>query len=141
MRAEGRSEDKARRADILNSLSSMHLSSSFLMMVEEFEINLQGIAKTGRFTVPGVDGKALINELLDIVESGNAQPSQFETMLKRLGMSENASASIVTLQGVMGILRTMPDQAYPSLRALTQLRGAAQTVLESAILREEEATG
>jgi hypothetical protein len=118
MRAEGRSEDKARRADILNSLSSMHLSSSFLMMVEEFEINLQ-----------------------DIVESGNGQPSQFETMLKRLGMSENASASIVTLQGVMGILRTMPDQAYPSLRALTQLRGAAQTVLESAILREEEATG
>jgi hypothetical protein len=40
----------------------------------------------------------------------------------------------------MGILRTMPDRAYPSLRALTQLRDAAQTVLEAAILREEEAT-
>jgi hypothetical protein len=140
MRAEARSEDKARRTDILNNLSSMHLSSSFLMMVEEFETNLQGIAKTGSFTVPGVNGKALINELLDIVESGNGQPAQFEKMLNRLGLAENASASIVTLQGVIGILRTMPDRAYPSLRALNQLRDAAQTVLEAAILREEEAT-
>lgn len=141
MRAEGRSEDKARRADILNSLSSMHLSSSFLMMVEEFELNLQGIAKTGSFSVPDVDGKMLINELLNIVESGNAQPPHFETMLKRLGLSDHASASIVTLQGVMGVLRTMPDQAYPSMRAFIQLRDAAQTVLQSAILREEEAAG
>jgi hypothetical protein len=130
----------ARRADILNNLSSMHLSSSFLMMVEEFEVNLQGIAKTGSFTVPGLNGKALINELLDIIESGNGQPAQFEKMLNRLGLTDNASASIVTLQGVIGILRTMPDRAYPSLRALNQLRDAAQTVLEAAIVREEEAT-
>lgn len=140
MRAEARSEDKARRTDILNNLSSMHLSSSFLMMVEEFETNLQGIAKTGSFTIPDVSGKALINELLDIIESGNGQPVQFEKMLKRLGLADNASASIVTLQGVMSILRTMPDRTYPSLRALTQLQEAAQTVLEAAILREEEAT-
>ncbi|WP_228526954.1 TyeA family type III secretion system gatekeeper subunit [Noviherbaspirillum soli] len=118
----------------------MHLSSSFLMMVEEFEMNLQGIAKMGSFNVPHVNGKALINELLDIIESGNGQPAQFEKMLNRLGLADNASASIVTLQGVIGILRTMPDRAYPSLRALTQLREAAQTVLEAAILREEEAT-
>jgi hypothetical protein len=71
MRAEARSEDKARRTDILNNLSSMHLSSSFLMMVEEFEINLQGIGKAGGFAVPDVNGKALINELLDIIESGS----------------------------------------------------------------------
>jgi hypothetical protein len=118
----------------------MHLSSSFLMMVEEFEMNLQGIARTASYTVPEVNGKALINELLDIIESGNGQPAQFETMLNRLELADNASASIVTLQGVIGILRTMPDRAYPSLRALTQLRAAAQTVLEMAILREEEAT-
>lgn len=110
------------------------------MMVEEFETNLQGIAKTGSFTIPDVSGKALINELLDIIESGNGQPVQFEKMLKRLGLADNASASIVTLQGVMSILRTMPDRTYPSLRALTQLQEAAQTVLEAAILREEEAT-
>ena len=61
-------------------------------------------------------------------------------MLTRLGLADNASASIVTLQGVMGILRTMPDRAYPNLRALAQLRDGAQTVLEAAILREEEAT-
>ena len=82
----------------------------------------------------------MIYELLDIIESGNGQPAQFEKLLKRLGLANHASASIVTLQGIMGILRTMPDRAYPSLRALSQLRDAAQTVLEAAILREEEAT-
>ena len=140
MRAEARSDDKARRTDILNNLSSMHLSSSFLMMVEEFEINLQGIGKAGGFAVPDVNGKASINELLDIIESGSGQPAQFEKLLKRLGLADHASASIVTLQGVIGILRTMPDRAYPSLRVLNQLRDAAQTVLEAAILREEAAT-
>lgn len=139
MRAEAGSEDTERRTDILNNLSSMHLSSSFLMMVEEFEMNMQGIARTGSFPIPHVNGKALINELLDIIESGNGQPAQFEKMLSRLGLAEHASASIVALQGVIGILRAMPDRAYPSMRAFVQLREAAQTVLEAAILREEEA--
>lgn len=61
-------------------------------------------------------------------------------MLKRLGLADSPSAAIVTLQGVLGILRTMPEQAYPSLRVFSQLRDAAQSVLEAAVSREEEIT-
>lgn len=141
VRAEQRSDDSARRADVLNRLSSMHLSSSFLMMVEDFEKNIKGITKLGRFAFPDISGKVLIQELLEIIESGAGQPSKFEGLLTRLGLANHVSASIVTLQGIMGILRTLPDQTYPSVRTRTQMQEAAQTVLEAAIVREEEMVG
>lgn len=141
MRAEQRSDDSARRADVLNRLSSMHLSSSFLMMVEDFEKNIKGITKLGRFAFPDISGKVLIQELLEIIESGAGQPLKFEGLLTRLGLANHVSASIVTLQGIMGILRTLPDQTYPNVRTRTQMQEAAQTVLEAATVREEEMAG
>lgn len=118
----------------------MHLSASFLMMVDEFEEKLAGAAAKANVQVPQVNGTMMILGLLDVIESGSSQPSQFEMLLTRLGLDKNAWTEIFTLQGIKEILRTMPDRIYDSIRGLAKLQDAAQTVLEAAILREEAAT-
>lgn len=140
LRAEQSSGDKAHLSEILGSLSSMHLSTSLLMMVDEFEEKLAGAAAKAKVEVPKVNGTMLILGLLDVIESGSSQPSQFETLLARLGLDKNDWTQIFTLQGIKEILRTMPDRIYESIRGLAKLQEAAQTVLEAAILREEAAT-
>lgn len=74
-----------------------------------------------------------------MIDSGSSQPSQFETLLAKLGLDCDAWTEIFTLQGIKEILRTMPDRIYDSIRGLGKLQEAAQTVLEAAILREEAA--
>lgn len=118
----------------------MHLSVSFLMMVDEFEEKLAGAAARANVQVPQVDGTLMVLGLLDVIESGSSQPSQLEMLLSRLGLDKNPWTEIFTLQGIKEILRTMPDRIYDSIRSLTKLQDAAQTVLEAAILREEAAT-
>jgi hypothetical protein len=140
LRAEQSSGDKAHLSEILDSLSSMHLSTSFLMMVDDFEEKLAGAARKAKVDVPQVDGTMMILGLLDVIDSGSSQPSQFETLLARLGLNKNPWTEIFTLQGIKEILRTMPDRIYDSIRGLAKLQEAAQTVLEAAILREEAAT-
>jgi hypothetical protein len=140
LRADQSSGDKAHLSEILDSLSSMHLSTSFLMMVDEFEEKLAGAATRAQVEVPQVNGTMLILGLLDVIESGSSQPSQFETLLTRLGLDRNPWTEIFTLQGIKEILRTMPDRIYDSIRGLAKLQEAAQTVLEAAILREEAAS-
>lgn len=139
LRSEQSSGDKAHLSEILDNLSSMHLSTSFLMMVEEFEERLAGAASRAKVDVPPVSGTMMILGLLDVIDSGSSQPSQFETLLARLGLDKNPWTEIFTLQGIKEILRTMPDRIYDSIRALAKLQEAAQTVLEAAILREEAA--
>ena len=140
LRADQSSGDKAHLAEILDNLSSMHLSTSFLMMVDEFEEKLSGAATRARVEVPQVNGTMMILGLLDVIESGSSQPSQFETLLARLGLDRNPWTEVFTLQGIKEILRTMPDRIYDSIRSLAKLQEAAQTVLEAAILREEAAS-
>jgi hypothetical protein len=140
LRAEQSSGDKAHLSEILDSLSSMHLSTSFLMMVDDFEEKLAGAARKAKVEVPKVNGTMMILGLLDVIDSGSSQPSQFETLLAKLGLNKNAWTEIFTLQGIKEILRTMPDRIYDSIRGLAKLQEAAQTVLEAAILREEAAT-
>jgi hypothetical protein len=118
----------------------MHLSTSFLMMVDDFEEKLAGAARKAKVEVPKVNGTMMILGLLDVIDSGSSQPSQFETLLAKLGLNKNAWTEIFTLQGIKEILRTMPDRIYDSIRGLAKLQEAAQTVLEAAILREEAAT-
>lgn len=139
LRAEQSSGEKAHLSEILDNLSSMHLSTSFLMMVDEFEEKLAGAAAKARVAVPPVNGTMMILGLLDVIDSGSSQPSQFETLLAKLGLDKNVWTEIFTLQGIKEILRTMPDRIYDSIRGLAKLQEAAQTVLESAILREEAA--
>jgi hypothetical protein len=117
----------------------MHLSTSFLMMVDEFEDKLAGAASRAKVDVPPVSGTMMILGLLDVIDSGSSQPSQFETLLAKLGLDKNPWTEIFTLQGIKEILRTMPDRIYDSIRGLAKLQEAAQTVLEAAILREEAA--
>ena len=140
LRAEQSSGDKAHLSEILDGLSSMHLSVSFLMMVDEFEEKLAGAAARANVQAPQVDGTLMVLGLLDVIESGSSQPSQFEMLLSRLGLDKNPWTEIFTLQGIKEILRTMPDRIYDSIRSLAKLQDAAQTVLEAAILREEAAT-
>lgn len=140
LRAEQSSGDKAHLSEILDGLSSMHLSVSFLMMVDEFEEKLAGAAARAKVQAPQVDGTLMVLGLLDVIESGSSQPSQFEMLLSRLGLDQNPWTEIFTLQGIKEILRTMPDRIYDSIRSLAKLQDAAQTVLEAAILREEAAT-
>ena len=135
LRAEKSSGDKAHLSEIL---TSMHLSSSFLMMVEEFDTRLAGAAARAGVALPEVNGKMLVLGLIDIIESGSSQPSQFEALLAKLGLDRNPWTVIVTMQGIKEILRTMPERIYASVKALGKLQEAAQTVLEAAILREEE---
>jgi hypothetical protein len=118
----------------------MHLSASFLMMIDEFEEKLAGAAARANVAVPPVNGTMMVLGLLDVIESGSFQPSQFEMLLSRLGLDKNAWTEIFTLQGIKDILRTMPDRIYDSIKGLAKLQDAAQTVLEAAILREESAT-
>ncbi|SMP44714.1 TyeA family type III secretion system gatekeeper subunit [Noviherbaspirillum suwonense] len=139
LRAERSSSDKAHLSEILDSLSSMHLSTSFLMMVDEFEEKLAGAAARAKVEVPPVNGTMMVLGLLDVIDSGSSQPSQFETLLAKLGLDCDAWTEIFTLQGIKEILRTMPDRIYDSIRGLGKLQEAAQTVLEAAILREEAA--
>jgi hypothetical protein len=139
LRAEQPSGDKAHLSEILDNLSSMHLSSSFLMLVDEFDEKLAGAAARAKIDVPPVNGTAMILGLLDIIESGSSQPAQFEALLAKLGLDAKPWTVIVSLQGIKEILRTMPDRIYDSVRGLTKLQEAAQTVLEAAILREEAA--
>jgi hypothetical protein len=139
LRAEQSSGEKAHLSEILDNLSSMHLSTSFLMMVDEFEEKLAGAAAKARVAVPPVNGTMMILGLLDVIDSGSSQPSQFETLLAKLGLDKNVWTEIFTLQGIKEILRTMPDRIYDSIRGLAKLQEAAQTVLENAILREEAA--
>lgn len=117
----------------------MHLSTSFLMMVDEFEEKLAGAAAKAKVAVPPVNGTMMILGLLDVIDSGSSQPSQFETLLTKLGLDKNVWTEIFSLQGIKEILRTMPDRIYDSIKGLARLQEAAQTVLESAILREEAA--
>lgn len=138
LRADQSSGDKAHLSEILASMGSLHLSSSFLMMVEEFEEKLAGAAARANVTLPEVSGKMLVLGLIDVIESGSAQPSQFEALLAKLGLDRNPWTTIVTLQGIKEILRTMPERIYTSIKALGKLQDAAQTVLEAAILREED---
>lgn len=138
LRAEKSSGDKAHLSEILTSMGSMHLSSSFLMMVEEFETRLAGAAASAGVTLPEVNGKMLVLGLIDIIESGSSQPAQFEALLAKLGLDRNPWTVIVTMQGIKEIMRTMPERIYASVKALGKLQEAAQTVLEAAILREEE---
>lgn len=109
------------------------------MMVEGFEEKLAGAASRARVEVPPVSGTMLILGLLDVIESGSSQPSQFETLLARLNLDKNPWTEIFTLQGIKEILRTMPERIYDNVRGLVKLQEAAQTVLEAAILREEAA--
>jgi hypothetical protein len=139
LRADQSSGEKAHLSEILDNLSSMHLSTSFLMMVDEFEEKLAGAAAKAKVAVPPVNGTMMILGLLDVIDSGSSQPSQFETLLAKLGLDKNVWTEIFTLQGIKEILRTMPDRIYDSIRGLAKLQEAAQAVLESAILREEAA--
>lgn len=139
LRAEVSSADKARLAEIIDNLSCMHLSASFLMMVAEFEERLAGAAFRAQVEIPAVNGTMLMLGLLDVIDSGSSQPSQFESLLARLGLNRNAWTEIFALQGIKEILRTMPDRIYDNLKSLAKLQDAAQTVLEAAILREEAA--
>jgi hypothetical protein len=139
LRADRSSVDKAHLSEILDKLSSMHLSTSFLMMVETFEEKLAGAAAIARVDIPAVNGTTMVLGLLDVIDSGSSQPSQFETLLAKLGLDKNVWTEIFTLQGIKEILRNMPDRIYDSIRGLAKLQDAAQTVLEGAILREEAA--
>ena len=139
LRADQSSGEKAHLSEILDNLSSMHLSTSFLMMVDEFEEKLAGAAAKAKVAIPPVNGTMMILGLLDVIDSGSSQPSQFETLLTKLGLDKNVWTEIFTLQGIKEILRTMPDRIYDSIRGLAKLQEAAQSVLESAILREEAA--
>ena len=139
LRAENSSADKAHLAEIIDNLSSMHLSASFVMMVNEFEERLAGAAAMAQVEIPPVNGTMLMLGLLDVIDSGSSQPSQFESLLNKLGLNKNAWTEIVSLQGIKEILRSMPDRIYDNLKGLARLQDAAQTVLEAAILREEAA--
>lgn len=137
LRADWSSIDKAQLSEIIDKLSSMHLSTSFLMMVDSFEQKLAGAAAIAKVDVPTVDGTTMVLGLLDVIESGSSQPSQFETLLAKLGLDKNVWTEIFTLQGIKDILCSMPDRVYDSIKGLAKLQEAAQTVLEGAILREE----
>jgi type III secretion system TyeA family effector delivery regulator len=58
-------------------------------------------------------------------------------LLKTLGISGNQE-TIVALQGMMAILREMPDGIFRDAKSLPTLLNTAQQVLDAAILREEE---
>ena len=137
LRNDHSSDNNAHLSAILNSMSNMHLSTSFMMMVDEFEEKLKGAARRAEVKLPDVDGKTLVLALIDVIESGSSQPFQFENLLAKLGLDRNPWTAIVSLQGIKEILRTMPERIYSSLKALGKLQEAAQTVLEAAILREE----
>lgn len=137
LRNEHSSDNNAHLSAILSSMSNMHLSTSFMMMVDEFEENLKGAALRADVKLPEVDGKTLVLALLDVIESGSAQPSQFENLLAKLGLDRNPWTAVVSLQGIKKILREMPERIYARIKTLGNLQAAAQTVLEAAILREE----
>jgi type III secretion protein W len=139
LRADQSSREKAHLSAILKGISNMHLSSSLLMMVQQFGENLAGAARAAGVTPSKVDGGVLMRELIDMVDTRHAQPRHFEQLLSSLGIS-NLQECIVALQGIKGILREMPDRIYADDKVLPSLLQAAQGALDDAILREEAAS-
>jgi type III secretion system TyeA family effector delivery regulator len=122
---------------ILQDISNMHLSTSLLMMVEQFRENCAGAALAGDYEAEPIDSGMLMRELIDVVDTPMVQPRHFEGLLKTLGISGNQE-TIVALQGMMAILREMPDGIFRDAKSLPTLLNTAQQVLDAAILREEE---
>jgi type III secretion system TyeA family effector delivery regulator len=139
LRADHSSREKAHLSAILKGISNMHLSSSLLMMVQQFGENLAGAARAAGVTPSKVDGGVLMRELIDVIDTRHAQPRHFEQLLTSLGIT-NLQESIVALQGIKAILREMPDRIYVDDRVLPSLLQAAQVALDDAILREEAAS-
>lgn len=129
--------DEARLRVILQDISHMHLSTSLLMMVEQFRDNCAGAALASGYQAKPIDTGLLMRELIDVVDTPMVQPRHFEGLLKTLGIDGNHE-SIVALQGMMAILREMPDRIFRDANTLPTLLKTAQQVLDAAILREEE---
>jgi type III secretion system TyeA family effector delivery regulator len=131
--------DDVRLRVILQDISHMHLSTSLLMMVEQFRENCAGAARAAGYAARPIDSGMLMRELIDVVDTPMVQPRHFEGLLKTLGIAGDRE-SIVALQGMMAILREMPDRIFRDAGSLPNLLKAAQQVLDAAILREEEGT-
>ncbi|MBK4733258.1 TyeA family type III secretion system gatekeeper subunit [Noviherbaspirillum pedocola] len=129
--------DSDRLRVILQDISHMHLSTSLLMMVEQFRENCAGAALAGGYAAKPIDSGMLMRELIDVVDTPMVQTRHFEGLLKTLGISGNQE-TIVALQGMMAILREMPDRIFRDANTLPTLLKTAQQVLDAAILREEE---
>jgi type III secretion protein W len=139
LRADEPSRDKAHLSAILKGISNMHLSSSLLMMVQQFGENLAGAVRAAGVTPSRVDGGVLMRELIDVIDTRHAQPRHFEQLLTSLGIT-GLQESIVALQGIKAILREMPERIYADDKVLPSLLQAAQGALDDAILREEAAS-
>ena len=138
LRADQSSREKAHLSAILKGISNMHLSSSLLMMVEQFGENLAGATRAAGGAPGRADGGVLMRELIDVIDTRHAHSGHFNQLLASLGIS-NLQESIVALQGIKAILREMPDRIYADDKVLPSLLRAAQEALDEAILREEAA--
>jgi type III secretion system TyeA family effector delivery regulator len=135
--AANSARDDIRLRVILQDISHMHLSTSLLMMVDQFSENCAGAARAAGYAARLIDNGMLMRELIDVVDTPMVQPRHFEGLLKTLGITGNQE-SIVALQGMMAILREMPDRIFRDANTLPNLLKAAQQVLDAAILQEEE---
>jgi type III secretion system TyeA family effector delivery regulator len=131
------SHDMVRLSAILKDISNMHLSTSLLTMVEQFRENCEGAARAAGIEPKPIDTGMLMRELVDIVDTQFVAPRHFETLLKTLGIRSDQEI-IIAMQGIMGILREMPDRIFRDDKVLPSLLKTAQELLDATILREED---
>lgn len=131
------SHDMTRLSAILKDISNMHLSTALLTMVEQFQENCAGAVRATGVQPKPVDTGMLMRELVDIVDTQFVAPRHFEALLKTLGIRSDQEI-IIALQGIMGILREMPDRIFRDDKVLPTLVKTAQELLDAAILREED---
>lgn len=130
------SRDPRWLADVLQDMGHMHLTRTLIEQLQGLQRWMEGRQHPLRQHL--MDTRALLSELMALIDKASAVPSQVERLVDAAGLTE-PTERIQLLVGLNQILRNMPARVFQSEQHQTLLVGCVQHCLDQAIEREESA--
>lgn len=123
-------------ARVLQDMGHMHLTSTLVEQLKELQTFME--SRQDPMQRHPMDARALLGELVGLVEQGTAVPSQIERMVDAAG-ARLPQERIQLLVGLRRILMALPARLFNDTAHQTLLVGCVQHCLDQAIEAEEAA--
>lgn len=123
-------------AQVLQDLGHMHLTNTLVEQLGTLQAFMEG--QQNQLQKHPLDMRALLSELVGLIEQGSAVPSQIERLADAAGLAEPGDR-IQLMNGLRGILMAMPARLFNDPQQQILLVGCVQHCLDQAIEGEEAA--
>ncbi|WP_302174065.1 TyeA family type III secretion system gatekeeper subunit [uncultured Hydrogenophaga sp.] len=130
------SRDPRWLADVLHDIGHMHLTNTLIDQLQALQRFMEG--RQNPLQRHPMDMRALLTELMGLIEQASAVPSQIERLVDATGLAETAER-IQLLVGLNLILRNMPARLFAAEQHQVLLVGCVQHCLDQMIESEESA--